>query len=77
MGEFGEAFEDAEQVRFPRATQDLHIASATLRAEWTEPHQLIRRDERLAEEPHVTPMSLMQYTDFLGQSSSLPRLRPS
>jgi hypothetical protein len=28
------------------------------------------RDEHLAEEPHVTPMSLTQYADFLGQSSS-------
>src|ERR1700730_13612565 len=40
MGEFGEAFEDAEQVVVPRAAQDLHIAGAALRAERPEPRQL-------------------------------------
>jgi hypothetical protein len=48
----------------------LRFASAKLRAEWTEPHQLIRRDERLAEEPHVAAMSLTQEADFSGQSPS-------
>src|SRR5437870_1042407 len=41
MGEFGEAFEDAEQVVVPRAAQDLHIAGAALRAERPEPRQLV------------------------------------
>src|SRR5207245_11507875 len=41
MGEFGEAFEDAEQIVVPRAAQDLHIAGAALRAERPEPRQLV------------------------------------
>src|SRR5882724_10259641 len=41
MGEFGKAFEDAEQIVVPRATQDLHIAGAALRAERPEPRQLV------------------------------------
>src|SRR5437773_11794306 len=41
MGEFGEAFEDAEQVVVPRAAQDLHIAGTALRAERPEPGQLV------------------------------------
>src|SRR3984893_5223124 len=41
MGEFGEAFEDAEQILVPRAVQDLHIAGAALRAERPEPRQLV------------------------------------
>src|SRR6202011_4500300 len=41
MGEFGEAFEDAEQVVVPRAAQNLYIAGATLRAERPEPRQLV------------------------------------
>src|ERR1700745_3590252 len=41
MGEIGEAFEDAEQVLVPEAAQDLHIAGAALRAEGSEPRQLV------------------------------------
>src|ERR1700730_11218156 len=41
MGEIGEPFEDAEQVFVPRATQDLHIAGAALRAERPEPGELV------------------------------------
>ena len=40
-----------------------------------------RRDERLAEEPHVTPMSLTQYADFLTSrrptSAAPPKLNSS
>ena len=40
-----------------------------------------RRDERLAEEPHVTPMSLTQYADFLTSrrptSAAPPELNSS
>jgi len=36
-----------------------------------------RRDERLAEEPHVTPMSLTQYADFLTSRRPTSALRLS
>src|SRR6267143_3633385 len=41
MGEFGEAFEDAEQILVPRAAPDLHIAGAALRTERPEPRELV------------------------------------
>src|SRR5438309_11969354 len=41
MGEFGEAFEDAKQILVPGTAQDLHIAGAALRAERSEPRQLV------------------------------------
>jgi len=43
-----------------------------LRPEWpiTITGMRSRRHERLAEEPHVTAMSLTKEADFLGQSSS-------
>ena len=41
VGEIGEPFEDAEQILVPGAAQDLHIAGAALRAERSEPRQLV------------------------------------
>jgi hypothetical protein len=41
MREIGKSFEHAEQLLVPRASQDLHIAGATLRAEWAKPRQLV------------------------------------
>jgi hypothetical protein len=41
MREIGKAFENAEQLLVPCPPPDLHIAGATLRAEWPEPRQLV------------------------------------
>ena len=41
MGEIGEAFENAEQLLVPRASPDLHIAGAALRAERPKARQLV------------------------------------
>src|ERR1700751_1880095 len=57
MREIGEAFENAEQLLVPCRAPDLHIAGATLRAEWSEPRQLVaalgcRPHREAAQRPH-------------------------
>jgi len=49
MGEIGEALEDAEQALVPGAAQELHLADAALRAEGTEPRQLVATLRRRAD----------------------------
>jgi hypothetical protein len=51
MGEIGESFEDAEQVLVPEAAQDFYIAGAALRAEGSEPRQLVATLRRRALTP--------------------------
>src|SRR5215468_5100644 len=57
MHKIGEAFENAEQLLVPGPASDLHIAGATLRAEWPEARQLVaalgcRPHREAAQRPH-------------------------
>jgi hypothetical protein len=57
MRKIGEAFENAEQLLVLASASDLHIAGATLRAEWPEAPQLVaalgcRPHREAAQRPH-------------------------
>src|SRR5215470_20295285 len=72
MRKIGEAFENAEQLLVPGPASDLHIAGATLRAEWSKPRQLVaalgcRPHREAAQRPHQ-----MLRLAFAG----LPRILP-
>src|SRR6516164_7608819 len=72
MREIGKAFENAEQLLVPRASPDLHIAGATLRAEWSEARQLVaalscRPRGEAAQRPHQMLRLAL---------ASLPRILP-
>ena len=57
MGEIRETLEDTEQLLVPRPAQDFHVAGAALRAERSEPCELVttlwgRRYRKATERAH-------------------------